>query len=788
MTNHHTRSLQKRFLFEVMTVLLVITVFSGYLQFVFLRDQKNNQINVEATMIAQSIQQGIRETNLASKSIEHQIDLKMILNTQLIAKELQGKALDHISNQELEKIREQMGVSGITLFAMVDGEVKGVKATDPKEIGFSFKKYGYEKEVEELLRGEKPIVEGAYTEKNIMALPVVKSGSHKDSPIFYKYVYYHPPGAAYFINPYTEANEVYQLTNEVGADSWIQNFYKENPYVKEIGVLNMKVIEDPTLESRPYPPMKRVEHGSYLYQDPQDAQILKSISLHRRVATSIQKVAGSDVYKIFLPTDDNHLVYIAFDYNKMLETLYGHSTIILISILVSLLALFVLTARFFKRIKEAEEKIRYMAYHDELTDLPNRRMLKEMLNKLMDPAKESPTLAFLYMDMDNFKFINDTFGHSFGDELIRGLARRIQTLLAPGEMMARMGGDEFVVVLPTFSTTQEIGDAAQKILNAFISPFNIESQEVFIKPSIGISLYPNDEEEPDKLIQLADTAMYYAKKKGKGSFEFYSSDMKDKISQNVILEKELRSALDNREFELHYQPKVNIATGTIVGVEALIRWRHPKKGMIPPLDFIPFAEETGLIIPIGEWVLREAMYTVKKWEDLGIQRLQVGVNLSARQFFNENLLVEIKEMIETTGIDPRDLELEITESTIMKQPEATIKTIKEIKELGIRISMDDFGTGYSSLSYLKQIPIDTLKIDRSFVKDINKGKTDNEIIQTIISLGRSLSLEVIAEGVETNEQVEYLRAYGCDHAQGYLFGKPVPSEEFERQIRARNRQ
>ncbi|NEU30518.1 EAL domain-containing protein [bacterium LRH843] len=767
----------KRFLLEVIIVFLCIALIFGVIQFILLKGQRDTQINREAMIIGESIKEGIKTNELASRALEKQINFKMIQTSKLIAEQLQSNSWEALTNSELERIRKQHTLSGITLFAKVEGEIKGVIATDSKELGFSFKEYGYEHVVDDLLNGKKPVLEGAYTETNIMATPVAQSGSHTDEPIFFKYVYYHPPEADYFINIYSEANEVYELKNDVGVNEWIKEFYKKSSIVKEIGVLNLRVIHDPSLEENLYPPLRKVEYGSYRYETKQDLQLLKEWQTPQEKNLIQKNADGEKIYKVFLPLDEDLIVYMSFDYKKMTQSIFNNSTLQLLSVLVSLIALFFLTVRFFKRIKQAEEKINFMAYHDELTGLPNRRKLKK---KLASFTKQEQSFSLLFLDIDNFKFINDTFGHQCGDDLIKESSLRIKAVLKKGEFVSRVGGDEFIVVLPGYSKQDQIEQAADEILRAFVPSFHACGQEIFVKMSIGISLYPNEGGTIDELIQRADTAMYYAKKKGKNNFQLYSSHMKDSFTQKVLLESEIRRALSNGEFLLYYQPTINVETESIVGVEALIRWKHPDKGMISPLEFIPYAEESNLIIPIGEWVLQEAINQIEKWKALGIPPLQVGVNLSARQFFNENMLQDIQETLRRSNLSPGDLTLEITESTMMDNPETTIKTIKELKKSGIRIAMDDFGTGYSSLSYLMKIPIDILKIDRSFVKELSEEKGDHEILSTIVSLGKRLNLEVIAEGIETNEQLEAIRKYGCDLAQGYLFGKPLPPEEFEK--------
>ncbi len=429
--------------------------------------------------------------------------------------------------------------------------------------------------------------------------------------------------------------------------------------------------------------------------------------------------------------------------------------------------------------KQAEERIRHLAHYDELTGLANRSMFSQRLSHAIAQARRNDTqLAVLFIDLDRFKNINDTLGHEAGDSVLKEVAGRLHECLRESDTVGRLSGDEFVVLLEGMPQSMHCAEVAQKILTAVARPFALDTQEFHLTASIGISTYPADSEDLQSLLKNADVAMYRAKELGKNNFQFYSSQMNIHTLERLALESDLRRALERNEFVLHYQPKVDIRSGHIIGMEALVRWQHPTKGLIPPMQFIPLAEETGLIVPIGEWVLRTACARNKSWQEQGLPPLCIAVNLSARQFTNEYLVQDVLRVLNETGLDATFLELEITESMVMHDPEHAIELLNKLKAIGISISIDDFGTGYSSLSYLKRFPIDSVKIDRSFIRDLPLDGDDAAITQAIIAMAHGLKLKVIAEGTETGEQLSFLHAHGCDEMQGYYFSKPLPEHDF----------
>jgi len=434
--------------------------------------------------------------------------------------------------------------------------------------------------------------------------------------------------------------------------------------------------------------------------------------------------------------------------------------------------------------KSADERIRYLAQYDALTGLPNRALFQDRLLQAMANAqRDGEKFAVLFLDLDRFKTINDSLGHPIGDRLLQQAAARLTASVRPIDTVSRQGGDEFVIILLQIKNAADPALLAQKILTSISQPYDIDDLELHVTPSIGIAIYPEDGRDTESLIKNADAAMYHAKENGRNNYQYFTENLNARAFERLSLENSLRRALERREFLLHYQPLVNLGSGAIIGAEALIRWQHPDFGLVPPDKFIPVAEDCGLIVPIGEWVIQEACRQNKAWQDAGLAPIPVAVNISALQFRQKNLEEVIQRILTESGLAAGHLEIELTESVIMKGAESTVETLLRFKKMGLRLSVDDFGTGYSSLSYLKRFPIDKLKIDRSFVRDVSIDPDDAAIASAIIAMAHRLRLRVIAEGVESQDQLDFLRQEGCDEAQGYHYSKPLPADGMERLLR-----
>lgn len=434
--------------------------------------------------------------------------------------------------------------------------------------------------------------------------------------------------------------------------------------------------------------------------------------------------------------------------------------------------------------KELQDHVRHLAYHDPLTNLPNRAMFNRHLSHALIQARRyRKSVAVLFIDLDRFKNINDTLGHNAGDRLLQEMARRLTHSLRKGDLVARLGGDEFVVLLEEVSDPSQVSQVARQILNALVREFPLDGQLIHITASIGISTYPDDGLDEFSLMKHADVAMYRAKEGGKNNFQFYSAHMDSHSAAQLALESSLRHAIERDELVLHYQAKVDARSNRITGVEVLARWHHPDRGLLKPEYFIPLAEETGLIIPLTRWVLKEACRQSCAWQKAGLPPTRIAINLSARQFADESLLADVENTLSEFGMDPSLLELEITESMIMHNTDKTSRILRSLKAMGVHIAIDDFGIGYSSLSHLKQFPIDIIKIDRSFITDIPGDQADEAIAGAIIAMGKSLKIAVVAEGVEEQEQLQFLRSRGCDQIQGYFFSRPLPARDFSKLLR-----
>ena len=429
--------------------------------------------------------------------------------------------------------------------------------------------------------------------------------------------------------------------------------------------------------------------------------------------------------------------------------------------------------------KTAEQQIEYQAYHDALTGLANRRLFQEHLTLALALAQRRQRLvAVLFLDLDHFKIVNDSLGHSTGDALLKLVAVRLKGAVREGDTVARVGGDEFTIVLQELATREDAAVVAQKVLRTIAEPMEINTQRLYVTTSIGITLFPDDGDDAETLLKNADNAMYRAKAEGRNTYQMSTQELNRSTHERMTLESGLHLAMEREEFELLYQPQIDLGTMKIVGMEALLRWRHPERGLVPPSEFIAVAEDRGFIVVIGDWVLRTACHEARRFRDRGYPEFRVAVNISARQFRDQALIPLVESALSQSGLNPKCLELEITESVAMENIELTLTVLKELREIGVSIAIDDFGTGHSSLNYLKRFPIDALKIDRSFVEDVPDRFEDAAIVRSVIQLAHGLNLRVVAEGVEKREQLEFLREHDCREVQGYYFSYPLASAEF----------
>ncbi|WP_245671343.1 sensor domain-containing protein [Pseudobacillus wudalianchiensis] len=440
---------------------------------------------------------------------------------------------------------------------------------------------------------------------------------------------------------------------------------------------------------------------------------------------------------------------------------------------------FVLAMRDVTERKESEQMVYHLAYHDTLTDLPNRRLFMQQLRKEIERAKKtSSQFAVMFLDLDRFKFVNDSWGHETGDFILTEAARLIKKSVRTTDLIARLGGDEFTILLRDVQNAEELERLAKRIQSNFQKPLKVAEQQYTLSCSVGIARFPEHGEQPDELLNKADSALYFVKERGRNGYALFKTEMEEKSLERILLENEMRKAIELEQFHIDYQPKMDITNNEVIGMEALVRWHHPELGRIPPNKFIPLAEETGLILPLGEWVLRHGCKQNKEWQRKGYKPLRISINMSVRQLAHPNIVEKIQEILTETELDPELLELEVTESVFADFDHAA-DTLQQLRDSGIHISIDDFGTGYSSFSYIKYLPVDTLKIDASFIRDIHHNEESQAIVQAVLTLARTLGMNVIAEGVESKEQLAILHEDGCNQGQGFLFSKPLSGQDFE---------
>ncbi|MFS2168935.1 EAL domain-containing protein [Priestia megaterium] len=797
----------------------------------------------EITLVTEEIAYEVENSKNSASYMEDRMAQELRTASIAIQQSLPADYRD-VSNDELKQLAKKLMVSHITLLAPVEGDIIGVKSSDPKEINMSTKEWDYWYTSFQQLLSQQPV-----TTTKGLTLPHFWSGpievassnpNHID-----KWGYYYDGSTNYIIDPYFRDRHVLDFEKRFGPTNVMNRFTENLEGVLELTAFNPKNFgkrnQNVYLNGNKYIRIKDqpIWYGTYTYRNTErdKTSIQKALKTGKSQSYTAE-INHKKVLKTLVPIKEKnspaYVIGVVYDYGliekELQQELIKHLLLSLPFIFIVLIISFVFStsitrpikhimehvnqiakgnfgkvlnvrrkdelgglvaninhlSHFLKTyvddLKKSQEESEYHAYHDFLTGLPNRRYFKEELNRRLIESKEKSIrhVAVLFMDIDRFKDINDTLGHSKGDRLIQLIANRIKECLPPANnFLTRQGGDEFVILFSDF-TPEEVEGITEKIMAYVQQPCYIDNDEVFVSISSGLSFYPEHSTNLDTLITYADVAMYASKRQGGSKVSIYHDSLNQKQAEKVHIETRLRKAIQKGDIDVYYQPKIEAKRNVITGVEALVRWNDAELGFVSPEAFIPIAEETGLIQSLWEVVMKKACSQVSKWNKDRNEKMTLAVNFSPRQFQDPIVLVnEIQQFLSLHRFDPTWFEMEITESTLLMNAEETIKALHLLKKYGISISIDDFGTGYSSLSYLKKLPIDCLKIDRSFIQDIQEDYSNSEIAQAIISLSQSLKLQVIAEGVEEEYQKAFLMKNGCVHMQGYLFSKPLAAEDFE---------
>lgn len=829
-------TLKKKLAGIFIIVVSVIMILNNLFHFISTRENLQKDQEMQMDQLAKQIGISIEQAQFGSQYVEDLIGDQLRVAS-LAAQNALNPDIDQVTNEELKVLSEKIGVSYITLLKQEGDDIKGVRSSDPKERNLSTKEWGYWFDAfKELFATKNVTVSQGQKLPNYWSGPVNISASNPDHVD--KWGYYYDGTTNYIISPYMRVTEILNVSQILGPESTLEKIMSNNKAILEITGFNPKAFGLPPVytevNGQKYIDLvnRDIQFGKYTFKNQTDVQTVKKAFETGKMQNVISVINGKKVFKTFVPIAtplaSPYIVGIVTDY-RVIEDILDKE--IIDNIIISLFVLFFVSIigyllasyivkpinRILHKVNEVAEgnfdariaidrhdelgllaervntmsmnlqtntqelvnknkEIEFHANYDFLTGLPNLRLFSETFQKRIEAAsKHDSSIAVLFIDLDRFKWINDTYGHSVGDYFLKETSKRITHTLKANELGSRIGGDEFILLLLGYSQ-ETIAEKAEQISTLLSQPLLYEGQEISVTPSIGISLFPENGDSVEILVKHADIAMYRAKEQGRNNYQFYAYEMEDAIVRRAVLENGIRKALERNEFILYYQPQIDLETKKIVGLEALVRWIHPEHGLISPVEFIPIAEETGLIVPIGEWILQTACEQAKLWQVQGFPKLRISVNLSARQVQQKNLVEKISSILQTSELEPELLELEITESIAMYNEEYVINKLLSLKKIGIKIAIDDFGTGYSSLNYLNKFPIDTLKIDRSFVNQI-KNTTDNqEIITTIIVMARNLKLKVIAEGVETVEQLRFLEEQQCNEVQGFYFSKPLTVE------------
>ncbi|MFL0493472.1 EAL domain-containing protein [Priestia megaterium] len=836
-------SIKKKLSVFFILLVLCILLANNTLHYIRSKNRLTEFNQREITLVTEEIAYEVENSKNSASYMEDRMAQELRTASIAIQQSLPADYRD-VTNDELKQLAKKLMVSHITLLAPVEGDIIGVKSSDPKEINMSTKEWGYWYTSFQQLLSQQPV-----TTTKGLTLPHFWSGpievassnpNHID-----KWGYYYDGSTNYIIDPYFWDRHVLDFEKRFGPTNVMNRFTENLEGVLELTAFNPKNFgkrnQNVYLNGNKYIRIKDqpIWYGTYTYQNTErdKTSIQKALKTGKSQSYTAE-INHKKVLKTLVPIKEKnspaYVIGVVYDYGliekELQQELIKHLLLSLPFIFIVLIISFIFStsitrpikhimehvnqiakgnfgkvlnvrrkdelgglvaninhlSHFLKTyvddLKKSQEESEYHAYHDFLTGLPNRRYFKEELNRRLIESKEKSIrhVAVLFMDIDRFKDINDTLGHSKGDQLIQLIANRIKECLpSANSFLTRQGGDEFVILFSDF-TPEEVERITEKIIAYVQQPCYIDNDEVFVSISSGLSFYPEHSTNLDTLITYADVAMYASKRQGGSKVSIYHDSLNQKQAEKVHIETRLRKAIQKGDIDVYYQPKIEAKRNVITGVEALVRWNDAELGFVSPEAFIPIAEETGLIQSLWEVVMRKACFQVSKWNKERNEKMMLAVNFSPRQFQDPIVLVnEIQHFLSLHRFDPAWFEMEITESTLLMNAEETIKALHLLKKYGISISIDDFGTGYSSLSYLKKLPIDCLKIDRSFIQDIQEDYSNSEIAQAIISLSQSLKLQVIAEGVEEEYQKAFLMKNGCNHMQGYLFSKPLAAEDFE---------
>ncbi|MBM6616862.1 bifunctional diguanylate cyclase/phosphodiesterase [Bacillus suaedaesalsae] len=836
-------SIKKKISLTFTLLVMVILILNNYLQYMHSKDQLLDSIEREINLVTEEVTFQIENAQKGALYVENMIGRELRTASIAALNSLPPRHED-ITNEQLVQIAKELNVSHITLFAKAEDDIVGVKSTDSHEIGIGTKEWGYWYTAFEQLFALEPVtVEEGLTLPNYWSGPIEIASSNPDHTD--KWGYYYDGTTNYIINPYMRDKEVLEYEEKFGPVKVMNRFTSKLDGILEITVFNPETFgkADATVTINGNKFIKisdePIWYGSYEYENTAtDRDYIQKTLKTGKSEQYTEPLQGKDVQKTFIPVKDNEQSYvigIAYDYGlvqqQLTHDLMDHIGLLLLSMVIVFIASSIYSrtitkpisyvvaqvneiakGNFGKRLKmqrtdefgvlaenvnalseslkiytddlvKSKKIIEFQAYHDPLTSLPNRRFIKEKVMVLEQTAKElNQPISIIFLDVDRFKHVNDTLGHNIGDELIVEISKRVLACVQTEKsIVARQGGDEFIILLENHNERDTM-KIAEAIVETVKQPYKMGDHELYVSASCGISMYPEHSQDVETLIMYADMAMYEAKNLGGNKAVRYNEKMNDQNKERAQIESKLRKAIEDNMLEVYYQPKINAKTNELKGVEALVRWKDAELGFVSPALFIPIAEDTGLIQPLWEQIMEKSCKQVATWNKNREAKLALSVNFSARQFQDTpNIVEKVTSILHNCGLSPKLFEIEITESVLMYNTNETIQALISLQSAGMKIAIDDFGTGYSSMSYLTSLPINTLKIDQSFIQDITEEYQNSEIASAIINLVKSLQLEVIAEGVEKEHQKQYLLDHNCENMQGFYFSKPIPANLFEKQ-------